>query len=210
MERPVPTAPLHRYVSLYNAKRGATVYSDGCTEYETRDNAIHVTLLRCVGELSRNDLPERPGHAGWPAPTPEAQCIGLFQAEFGLALHGPRSSAVIEEIERVADDVLFPLTGETLRSALRIPEPVEGAELLGDGLSFCALKETEDGEGLVLRCVNCLDRPVAGEWRLSDRLRLSEAHRARLDETELERLETAGNSVRFIAAANEVVTILVR
>lgn len=210
MERPVPTAPLHRYVSLFDSRRGATLYSDGCTEYETRDGAFHVTLLRCVGELSRNDLPERPGHAGWPSPTPEAQCIGLFQAEFGLSLHGPRSSAVIDEIERVADDVLFPLTGDTLRSALRTPTPVGGVELDGAGLAFSALKETEDGSGMVLRCVNCLDHAIDGEWKLNGKRRLREAYKARLDETTLDQLEASGNSVRFIAAPREVVTILVR
>jgi mannosylglycerate hydrolase len=210
MERPLPTAPLHRYVSLFNGNRGATLYSDGCTEYETRDAAILVTLLRSVGELSRNDLPERPGHAGWPSPTPEAQCIGLFQAEFGLLLHGPRSSTVTDHIERVADDVLFPLTGETLRSALRVPEPCEGVELRGAGLGFSALKESEEGDGLVLRCVNYLDEAVEGEWRLNARKGPSEAHRARLDETTLERLELSGTSVRFVAEPHEVVTILVR
>ena len=210
MEQPVATAPLHRYVSLFNAKRGTTVYSDGCTEYETRGKAILVTLLRSVGELSRNALPERPGHAGWPSPTPEAQCIGLFQAEFGLLLHDQRSAAVIDEIERTADDVLFPLTGETLRSALRVPEHYEGVELRGAGLGFSSLKESEDGEGLVLRCVNHLDQAVEGEWRLNSTMTISEAHRARFDETTLQRIELSGTSVRFVAAPREVVTILVR
>ena len=210
MERPVSTAPLHRYVSLFSAKRGATLFSDGCTEYETRGAAIHVTLVRAVGELSRNDLPERPGHAGWPSPTPEAQCIGLFQAEFGLLLHDGRAPDVIDEIERTADDVLFPLTGETLRSALTVPQQPAGVELRGAGLAFSALKETEDGDGLVLRCVNCLDQAVDGEWVLNERRRLNEAHRARLDETAFEPLVLSANGVRFRAAPHEVVTIIVR
>ena len=56
------------------------MFSDGLAEYEARDDAIVVTLVRGVGELSRNDLAERPGHAGWPAPTPGAQCLGEFAA----------------------------------------------------------------------------------------------------------------------------------
>jgi hypothetical protein len=64
-ERVVRSAPLHRYVSLYGSDRGATVYSDGLAEYEADDDgAVAVTLVRAVGELSRPDLPERPGHAG--------------------------------------------------------------------------------------------------------------------------------------------------
>lgn len=214
MERPVPTAPLHRYVSLFDARRGATLFADGCTEYETRGNSICLTLLRGVGELSRNDLPERPGHAGWPAPTPEAQCIGLFQAEFGLQLHGPRSAATIDEIERAADDVLFPLTGDALRSALRASPPLHGVELVGAGLSLSCVKESEDGQALVLRCVNLLDQETRGQWRFdsgsgSPRAVL-EAHRARLDETPYLRLDCSAAAIDFTAAAREVVTILVR
>jgi alpha-mannosidase len=210
IEQPLSTAPLHRYVSLFGAKRGVTLFSDGCTEYETRGAAMHVTLVRAVGQLSRNNLPERPGHAGWPSHTPEAQCIGLFQAEFGLLLHGGRTTAVIDEIERAADDVLFPLTGETLRSAMRAPEQADGVVLRGAGLAFSALKETEDGNGLVLRCVNRLDQVVDGEWSVDSSKRLGEAHKARLDETPFERLDLARNSVRFRAGPHEIVTIVVR
>lgn len=210
MERPVTTAPLHRYVTLFGAKRGATLFADGCTEYETREDTIAVTLLRSVGELSRNDLPERPGHAGWPASTPEAQCVGLFQAEFGMLLHGPRSVAVVDEIERVADEVLFPLTGGTLRSALHAPEPTDGVALHGQGLAISCVKESEDGNALVLRCVNLVDKRVRGEWRLGGTRGIAEAHRARLDETPIEPLAHAPSTVRFIAAPREVVTILVR
>ena len=91
-EQVVPTAPLHRYLSLYDDEQGLTLYSDGLAEYESLDDGtIAVTLVRAVGELSRNDLPERPGHAGWPAPTPAAQCLGPFQANFAVHLHGPRT-----------------------------------------------------------------------------------------------------------------------
>jgi alpha-mannosidase len=195
-------------VSLFNAQRGATLFSDGLTEYETTKNEFVVTLLRAVGELSRSDLPERPGHAGWPVPTPEAQCLGPFEAEFGLLLHGPRTPATIDEIERTSDDVLFPLTGESLRSALRLSPPVHGVELHGPGLAFFAAKESEEGEWLVLRCVNLLDQECAGSWRLGKPL--SEAHLARLDETPLTPLTLRGDTVPFLAPPRAVVTILVR
>lgn len=208
METPVASAPLHRYVSLINGKRGATLFSDGLTEYETAKDRIAVTLVRSVGELSRSDIPERPGHAGWPAPTPEAQCIGPFEAEFGLMLHGPRSDETTDAIERAADDVLFPLTGETLRSALRVPEAVHGVALEGLGLSFSSAKESDDGEWLVLRCVNLLDDQRAGSWRLGRVVK--EAHLARLDETPLSPLRPRGDVIEFRAPPRSVVTILVR
>jgi alpha-mannosidase len=208
-EKPPPTAPLHRYVSIFDTSFGFTVYSDGLGEYEAReDAALVVTLVRAVGELSRNDLPERPGHAGWPTPTPGAQSLGPFEASFGVMLHGPHLPAVIDEIERVADDVLLPLTGGTLRSALRVPETVVGVELIGTGLAFSTFKESEDGDWLVLRCFNLRDDEVAGSWRLPFDIR--EARLARLDETPMSALVFNGGEVRFRAAPRGQVTILVR
>ena len=208
VEEPVPTAPLHRYVSLFNERQGATVFSDGLTEYETSDSAIAITLLRCVGELSRSDIAERPGHAGWPAPTPEAQCPGPFDAELALLLHGPRTAAVVSEIDTTADDVLYPLVGETLRSALKHHPPLHGVALEGAGLSLSAIKESDDGEFLVLRCVNLLDTDVAGTWRFARAP--AEAHLARLDETPLTPLKPVGDTIPFVAPPRAIVTLLAR
>ena len=208
MEQVVPTAPMHRYVSRYDGERGATLFSDGLAEYESVRNGFAVTLLRAVGELSRSDLPERPGHAGWPAPTPAAQSQGPFEAEFALLLHGGPSAATVDLIERTADDVLLPLTGETLRSALRVPPPVHGIVLEGQGLAFGCAKESEDGKWTVLRCTNLLEHEVAGSWQLGGMVR--EARMARLDETALTPLEAVGDRVRFLAPPRGVVTILVR
>ena len=208
MEQVIPTAPLHRYVSHYAAGRGATLYADGLAEYESMRNGFAVTLLRAVGELSRSNLPERPGHAGWPEPTPAAQCQGPFEAAFALLLHGERSSEVVDLVDRAADDVLLPMSGATRRSTVRVSPPVHGITLEGPGLSFSGAKESEDGQWLVLRCVNLLDRDVAGSWQLGGMIR--EARAARLDETPGGPIQAVGDRVRFNAPARGVVTILVR
>ena len=208
MEKPILSAPLHRYVSRFDAKRGVTVFSDGLAEYEATRDAIRVTLVRAVGELSRSDLRERPGHAGWPVSTPDAQCHGPFTAGFAVMLHGPRSDAVIDAIERAAVDVLHPLAGHTLRSALTLPPAFSGVTLEGAGLAFSAVKESEDGAYLLLRCVNLLDRSVSGGWKLGRPPR--EARLARLDETPGAFLVVHGDTVPFAAEPLGVVTILVR
>ena len=162
-EIPPPTAPLHRHVSAFDDSRGATLYSDGLAEYELdADGTCWVTLLRAVGELSRHNLPERPGHAGYPVETPDAQSLGPFAANLAFALHGPRTTEMIEHIERVAEDVLTPLRGETWRTAIAPPASVRGVELSGTGLAFSTVKESEDGEWLVLRCVNLARPPGSG------------------------------------------------
>lgn len=209
VEAAPPTAPLHRYVTLTDERSGATLFSDGLAEYEAdAEGRLHVTLVRAVGELSRNDLPERPGHAGWPIHTPGAQCRGRFFANFAFMLHGARSDAVVDLVERTADDVLLPVTGATMRSLIDVPPEVPGLELQGQGLAFSSAKESEDGEWLVLRCVNLFDHPVRGRWVVPEGL--AAARFSRLDETPGEEMLVGENAVEFEAGPRAVVTILVR
>ena len=209
MEHVVPTAPLHRWVARFTNDAGATLVSDGLAEYEARDDgSVVVTLVRSVGELSRADLPERPGHAGWPAPTPDAQCTGPYRAGFAVAMHGPDSPAVRDEIERFADDVLVPLIGETLRSNMREPLYAGGLDLHGAGLAFCAAMPAQRDGWCVLRCVNHRAERVSGAWHI--RRPVEEAWRARLDETPVHALTIADGTIAFDAAPGEIVTIIVR
>jgi mannosylglycerate hydrolase len=204
------TAPLHRYVSLFSPKAGATVFSDGLAEYEVdAKGVVWITIVRAVGDLSRNDLTERPGHAGWPVDTPEAQSIGPFEARFALLVHGSRTPATLDEIEREADRFLQPLRGFTYRSPNQ-PAQVAGPELSGTGLAFSAMKQSEDEQWLVLRCVNLVDREQKGRWTLPRPIR--EAKLARLDETPLSGIAVRENQseVEFSASPRAVVTILVR
>ncbi|HSA55629.1 MAG TPA: hypothetical protein VLE53_07980, partial [Gemmatimonadaceae bacterium] len=208
MERPAATAPLHRYVSAFDPWRGATLFSDGLTEYEvTPDAVIAVTVVRSVGELSRHDLPERPGHAGYPAETPLAQERGPLAAGFAMMLHGPRSAACVDAIERTADDVLLPLEGCPWRTAIAPPDDVAGVELVGAGLACSAIKPAEDGAWTILRCVNLLDTAVRGAWKMRG---VVEARLARLDETPLGALAVETGRVAFEAPPRGIVTILVR
>jgi hypothetical protein len=208
-ERVVPTAPLHRWVTRFGADAGVTLFSDGLAEYESLDDGtVAVTLFRAVGELSRADLPERPGHAGWPASTPGAQAIGPYRGSFAVALHGADDSESREMIEQLADDVLLPIRGETLRYNLREPHAAGGLELHGDGLAFSAAFPSGATDWTTLRCVNRRDEAVRGAWRLGRSI--SEAKRARLDETPGTELRVQHGLVEFDAAPREVVTILVR
>ena len=209
-EAPPPTAPLHRWVARDGAAHTVAVVSDGLAEYEaTADGGVAVTLVRAVGELSRDDLPERPGHAGWPTPTPDAQSLHRFAARLALVALPPWSRATLDALERAADDVLLPLRGATLRSALRQPAPSAGVELEGEGLVFGALKDADDGDGFVLRCVNAWDAAVDGAWRVA--VPCTRARLARLDETPESELamtrEADASVIRFTAGPRAVVTI---
>jgi len=210
VEQPARTAPMQRYVAVASGTRGLTVLGDGLPEYELRpDGTVLVTLLRAFGQLSREDMPERPGHAGWPTPTPEAQCPGPFRARLGVCPHGARALETLAEIERAAERFHAPPVAAMRRALLEVPAPVRGPELVGEGLVFSAMKPAEAGRGVVLRCYNALPRATAGEWRVP--WRVATAHVARLDEAPQGPAELVGEGrIRFHAAARAAVTILVR
>ena len=165
--------PLHRWVSVASGDHGAALLSDGLAEAVVAPGRLGVTLLRAIGELSRARLPERPGHAGWPAATPAAQAQGRFAAEVALWLHGPHGDTVWPALSRHADDLLLPLVGAPWRDPLPAWAQAGGATLAGprlhgDGLEASAVTLTEDGTAVVLRAVNLTGRPVRGAWSLPD------------------------------------------
>lgn len=209
-EWPVRTAPMHRYVSVPQA---LTAFARGLSEYElTSDGTLYITLFRAVGDLSRGDLTARPGHAGWPALTPAAQELGAFRAEVAVAtetVDAASDASGWDRLERLAEEFQAPLAGRMMRYGIGVPERVDGPRLSGTGLAFKAAKVSEDGESLVLRCVNATAAPVAGEWRVG--LPVRRAYRARLDETAAGRVRSssADGVVPFEAGPREVVTVRV-
>jgi membrane-associated phospholipid phosphatase len=78
IEPPTSEACVHDFVAVKGATSGLAVGVDGLREYSVLHDGgtIAITLLRAVGFLSRDDLPERRGHAGPELATPSAQCIG--------------------------------------------------------------------------------------------------------------------------------------
>ena len=61
----------------------------GLPEVELVNNSrVAITLLRAIGQLSRSGIPERPGHAGPPLATPEAQELNKkYIFEYGIVTH---------------------------------------------------------------------------------------------------------------------------
>ena len=162
-ESPVSSMPLISMVDAGDAETGATVIGKGLMEYEivsgtTADNGhgIAMTLIRAVGDLSRNDLATRPsGHAGPPVATPGAQCLGLQRFELAFEPHGPA-----------------PLAGELMASARahNVPPRVTTARKAGGSgplsrsfltidrragdIVLSALKQAEDRGSVILRLFN--------------------------------------------------------
>ena len=209
-ETPVRTAPAHRYVVRAAGARGLAVFAPGFFEYELdRNGDLVVTVLRSIGELSRGDLPTRPGHAGWPVATPLAQCHGIERLQLGIA---PITQTELEggtAVPELWEDLFLPVRGVWLRQASPLSPAAIDVRLEGYGLVFSGVKPAEEGEGMVLRCYNATARPTAGLWHFAEPV--SSARRARADERALHdiRLGEGGRIVPFHAAAHEIVTIMV-
>jgi alpha-mannosidase len=209
-ETPVRTAPAHRFVAAAQGGRGLAVLAPAFFEYEwTEKGDLLVTMLRAIGELSRGDLPTRPGHAGWPTSIPGAQHIGKSRVDLAIA---PVSAGDLERgdvVPQLWEDAYLPLCGMWLRdAAVLTPTPVR-ITLEGTGLVFSSLKPAQIGSPMVLRCYNATGRKTAGAWRFSNGVKT--AHRVRADEREAVALvlEQRGNIVRFVAEPHELVSILV-
>ena len=83
-----PTAPHRTFTAVESAAFSAAMMSRGIYETEARRDAggttILLTLLRCVGWLSRGDLKMRRGDAGPEFETPDAQEIGSHRFQFAV------------------------------------------------------------------------------------------------------------------------------
>lgn len=210
-ETPTPTAPAHRYVAAGAGDRCLAVLCPGFFEYEwTSERDFLVTVMRTVGELSRNTLPTRPGHAGWPMGTPDAQEPGLHVMELALVAVSDadlESTAMLEQLWQetfVAPQAAFVRDFVGDAGAMRSI----GVELEGHGLVFSALKPAEARGGFVLRCYNTDSAPVAGRWIF--RSPIGRAMLVRADETLVAPLDSPDRHVvEFTAPPRGIVTVLV-
>jgi len=161
VEPPVPTAHTLGAVAL----GPLVLLTKGLPEYEAGADGLRLTLLRCVGTISRpSGLPTRPTAAGPDIPTPEGQCRGRHVFEYALRFDGETLSnaALVRTSQDYRTDFL---RGDPFRPPL---------ELAGD-VAFSCLKEAEDGSGLVMRVFNPNPQPEAMTLSLP-------ARRIRLDE----------------------------
>lgn len=150
LEYPQTTHPHHGFVSLEDGNGGLCAGAEGLPEFEAvqgeEDTCLRFTLLRCVGWLSRTDLLTRKGNGGWTIETPEAQCQGRYRFRFCASYY----SGTWRETEG------FGFTEKFLHPAWTAPgavseNPLEFLKALPKDIRLSALKEAEDGRGILLR-----------------------------------------------------------
>jgi alpha-mannosidase len=204
-EQPVGTHPQRTFVDVSDGTLGLMVANRGLPEYEVLPGAegvtVALTLLRCVGWLSRDDFPCRRGQAGPLMPAPEAQCLGQHTFEYALIPHAgdwrsafQQAHAFSVPLRAVPTDAhpgTLSLTGALLE--------VEPAEFV-----ITAIRQAEDG--IVVRGYNIAPHPIQARVRLNSPAR--EVTRTNLAEEPLEPLSRdAEGWVHLALRAREIATL---
>jgi alpha-mannosidase len=171
LEEPVNTFPQKRFVDASNGVVGLGVLNRGLPEYEIVQDesgqmAVAVTLLRCVEWLSRGDLSTRRGHAGPMEFTPEAQCPGRHEFDYALVPHSgdweAEEALVLREAQAFNTPVRV-LVSEQHEGQLPSQAPL--VEVEPRTLVVSAIKQSETGQGVIVRVYNPLSRAVEASLR---------------------------------------------
>jgi len=205
-EQPAPTQHQRTFVDVNDGRVGLLLANRGLPEVEVipGDEGVTaaLTLLRCVGWLSRDDTHCRRGHAGPGLPTPGAQCLGRQTFEYALVPH----AGSWENVYRQAHAFNAPLRATAVpASDGPLPASLSFLQIIPSDFVITAVKRAEDGDRLIVRGYNItgtaqevtitLDRPVR------------RATRANLNEDPQEKLVADDGAVRFVARAKEIVTL---
>ena len=198
MQAPPATFPHQGFVHA----NGLSVVAPGLPEAEVisgEDSKIAITLLRCVGSLSRLDLRSRPGPAGPATDTPGAQCRGSFSAR--IVLLGELDPASARESELGFRSVLCGSADDALMAEGESLLEIEPPEIL-----LSAFKPAEDGHGVVIRVLNPTDTDI--EVRVRVGFPFSDPRTLRLDEeAQSHPLRQDGQTIHFSVPAHALRTI---
>ncbi len=170
VEQPRPEVPQRAFTDVSDGSRGLMIASRGLPEVEVlkREDGtaeVALTLLRCIGWLSRDDLPVRPGHAGPGMETPEAQMPGTWSFDYSIIPHvkgqtSPSPLAYNFEVPMRA--------AATSLHFGTLPPSGSFIDVESTGFVISSIKETEDGRGWLVRGYNMTDHqlPVSiKSWR---------------------------------------------
>jgi alpha-mannosidase len=210
IEDPPRQHPHKTFVALQAEDHGILVANRGLPEYEVIDydgqSAVALTLLRCVGWLSRDDLRSRRVGAGPPLPTPGAQMLGRHSFNYSFIPYSGRW----QDQFSLAHQFAAPLWARAAFPSSSGFLPASGSLLEIDNpyVVVPAVKPAEDGPGFVVRLVN-----YSGE---SENLNITlhrpwtRVARADLNEQPVEELSPLGRSVRLVMRPHELATLVFR
>ena len=171
IEQPTAERCVHDLVAVAGATRGLAAGVDGLRDYAVLHdgNTIAITLLRAVGWLSRNDLPERRGHAGPALETPSAQCVGENTYRYcvvPLAGGTETLAAAAREVDEFLSPVRVVRGDGVARSFAAMPR---------DGAVQLSALRTASGGDVVVRLFNPLGARAETTLRFARAIRAARA-----------------------------------
>lgn len=208
IEQPRPEKPQRAFVSLSNGKVGLTIANRGLPEVEALHNAqseaeIALTLLRCVGWLSREDLSTRTGHAGPMIATPEAQMPGTYSFEYAIIPHSGDWRQAYSQA--YAFDTSLKAISTDLHAG-RLPPTTSFITVNTPSFVLTAIKAAEDRSGWVLRGFNLSPEPI--DLRLTSALEIERAARVNLaEEIQQDLMIDNQNRVGLTVRGHEITTV---
>ena len=208
-ELPRPEVPQRSFVDVSDEEEGLMIANRGLPEVavvrdENGDAEINLTLLRCVGWLSRDDLWNRVGHAGPPLLTPDAQELRPYIFDFCIIPHGPDFFEAVKLAQSFQTDL-------DIRTSSLHPGslPAESAmvEVSHAEFMITAIKEAEDESGWVVRGVNLGEETI--RLHLKPNMLNKSAHLVNLDESLVHDLvQQPDGSVELEVPSRHVISIL--
>lgn len=209
VEQPRPEAPQRAFTDISDSRLGLMIANRGLPEVEVvsadGSTEIALTLLRCVGWLSRDDFPARKGHAGPMLPTHGAQMLGRWAFAYSIIPHEGDWRRAFHQAYAFSAPVRAVVTSlHAPREAL--PAAASMIRAAPEAFVLSAVKEAEDGEGWIARGYNIGAEAITASlapWRKF-------AHAARVslaEEVEAEDTPAPDGRVAFPARGHEIVTV---
>ncbi len=209
VEQPRPEVPQRAFTYITDGQAALAVANRGLPEVEVLQRGdgraeIALTLMRCVGWLSRGDLPERPGNAGPSELTPGAQMPGKWSFDYAVI-----PGRAEERLDLFAQAYAFETPMRAVSVAVRSGQlPPQGGFLHVNPQEFVlsTVKVAEDGRGWLVRGVNLSSDAVTVV--LETLFEIRSAEKTTLMESKLADLVVDGrHRVNLQAGPHEVVTV---
>ena len=165
VDQPQPTNAMRVFAGVADEDgMGLLLAARGLPEYEllteSEGAVLALTLLRCVGWLSRDDFPCRVGHAGPELATPGAQCLGPAAFEYSLI---PFAAGELDAAAAEAYAFEAPLQAAVCTpGAGALPPEAQLLSIEPEALVLSAIKPAEDGDGMIVRFYNSSEAPQSG------------------------------------------------
>ncbi len=209
IEQPRPEVPQRAFTDVSSGNRGLMIANRGLPEVEVlkREDGIAeiaLTLLRCVGWLSRDDLVTRPGHAGPGMETPDAQMPGTWGFDYAVIPHVKGQTSPYPLSYNFEVPLRAAATG--LHFGI-LPPSGSFIDVESTGFAVSSIKETEDGRGWLVRGYNMTSNPIPVSirpWKPFKSVEFSD-----LAERKIRSVDTpSGGRITFNAQPFEIVTLV--